>query len=46
MVLDSLETPRLLADRLTTAHLPDLRKMPRNPGMMDPLGGLRDGPRP
>jgi [ribosomal protein S5]-alanine N-acetyltransferase len=40
--LDSFSTPRLLAERLTTAHLPDVRRMDENEGFMAHLGGVRD----
>jgi RimJ/RimL family protein N-acetyltransferase len=40
--LDVFTTPRLRAERLTTAHLPDLRRMDMNPDVMTYLGGLRD----
>ena len=40
--LDVFTTPRLLAERLTRAHLPDLRRMDMDPDVMTYLGGLRD----
>lgn len=42
MSLESFSTPRLLAERLTPAHLPELRRMDRNQGFMAHLGGVRD----
>lgn len=45
MVPNSLErfsTARLLAERLTAAHLPELRQMDQNEGFMAQLGGVRD----
>jgi RimJ/RimL family protein N-acetyltransferase len=42
MTLDSFSTPRLLAERLTLAHLPDLRCMDQNENFMAHLGGVRD----
>jgi len=42
MTLDSFSTPRLLAERLTPAHLPDVRRMDQNEGFMAHLGGVRD----
>ena len=41
MTLDSFATPRLLAERLTPAHLPDLRRMDRNLQFMAHVGGVR-----
>jgi RimJ/RimL family protein N-acetyltransferase len=40
--LESFSTPRLLADRLTPAHLPELQRMDRNEQFMAHLGGVRD----
>jgi len=40
--LDSFSTPRLVAERLTPAHLADLRRMDQNEGFMAHLGGVRD----
>jgi RimJ/RimL family protein N-acetyltransferase len=42
MTLDSFSTPRLLAERLTPAHLPEVRRMHQNEGFMAHLGGVRD----
>ena len=42
MTLDSFSTPRLLAERLTPAHLPEVRRMDQNEGFMAHLGGVRD----
>jgi RimJ/RimL family protein N-acetyltransferase len=42
MTLDSFSTPRLLAERLTSAHLPDVRRMDQNEEFMAHLGGVRD----
>lgn len=42
MTLDSFSTPRLLAERLTSAHLPEVRRMDQNEGFMAHLGGVRD----
>jgi RimJ/RimL family protein N-acetyltransferase len=42
MTLDSFATPRLLAERLTPAHLPDLRRMDQNEKFMAHVGGVRD----
>jgi RimJ/RimL family protein N-acetyltransferase len=42
MNLDSFATPRLVAERLTPAHLPDLRRMDQDEGFMAHLGGARD----
>lgn len=42
MTLESFSTPRLLAERLTPAHLPELRRMDRNQDFMAHLGGVRD----
>jgi [ribosomal protein S5]-alanine N-acetyltransferase len=41
MTLDSFSTPRLLAERLSPAHLPDVRRMDQNEGFMAHLGGVR-----
>jgi hypothetical protein len=40
MNLESFSTPRLLAERLPAAHLPDLRRMNRNEAFMANLGGV------
>jgi RimJ/RimL family protein N-acetyltransferase len=42
MTLDTFLTPRLLAERLTPAHLPDVQRMDQNEGFMAHLGGVRD----
>ena len=42
MTLDSFSTPRLLAERLMPAHLPDVRRMDQNAEFMAHLGGVRD----
>jgi ribosomal-protein-alanine N-acetyltransferase len=42
MTLDSFSTTRLLAERLTAAHLPDLRRMDQDEMFMARLGGVRD----
>src|SRR5262245_9810987 len=42
MTLDSFSTPRLLAERLTPAHLPDVLRMDQNEAFMAHLGGVRD----
>jgi [ribosomal protein S5]-alanine N-acetyltransferase len=42
MTLDSFSTQRLLAERLTPAHLPDLRRMDQNELFMAHVGGVRD----
>jgi [ribosomal protein S5]-alanine N-acetyltransferase len=42
MTLDSFTTTRLLAERLTAAHLPDLRRMDHDEMFMARLGGVRD----
>jgi ribosomal-protein-alanine N-acetyltransferase len=42
MTLDSFSTTRLLAERLTAAHLPDLRSMDQDEMFMARLGGVRD----
>ena len=42
MTLDTFSTPRLLAERLTPAHLPDVQRMDRNEEFMAHLGGVRD----
>ena len=44
MSLDSFSTPRLLAERLTIAHLSDLKHMDQDEGFMASLGGVRDEP--
>jgi [ribosomal protein S5]-alanine N-acetyltransferase len=43
MTLDSFSTTRLLVERLTAAHLPDLRRMDQDEMFMARLGGMRDG---
>jgi RimJ/RimL family protein N-acetyltransferase len=42
MTLESFLTPRLVADRLTPAHLGALRRMDRDECFMAHLGGVRD----
>lgn len=42
MNLDVFSTPRLVAERLTPAHLPDLQRMDQDEGFMAHLGGVRD----
>ena len=42
MTVDSFTTPRLLAERLTPAHLLDLRRMDQNQRFMAHVGGVRD----
>lgn len=42
MTLESFSTPRLKAERLVPAHLPELRRMDRDEGFMAHLGGVRD----
>jgi ribosomal-protein-alanine N-acetyltransferase len=42
MTLDSFSTPRLVAERLTPAHLSDVRRMDQNEWFMAHLGGVRD----
>jgi ribosomal-protein-alanine N-acetyltransferase len=42
MTLNSFSTPRLVAERLTPAHLPDVRRMDQNEWFMAHLGGVRD----
>jgi RimJ/RimL family protein N-acetyltransferase len=42
MTLDSFSTSRLWAERLTPAHLPDLRQMDQNERFMAHLGGVRN----
>ena len=42
MTLDSFATPHLLAERLSAAHLPDLRRMDQDERFMAHLGGVRD----
>lgn len=39
---DSFSTARLEAERLTSEHLPELRRMHRDPAVMAQLGGVRD----
>jgi len=41
MTLDAFSTRRLRAERLTQAHLPDLRRMDQNEQFMAHLGGVR-----
>lgn len=40
--MESFSTPRLLAERLTPAHLAEVRRMDRDEGFMAYLGGVRD----
>jgi ribosomal-protein-alanine N-acetyltransferase len=42
--LDSFSTPRLVAERLTIAHLPDLKRMDQDEAFMARMGGVRDEP--
>ena len=42
MTLDSFSTARLVAEPLTGAHLPDLRRMDQDELFMAHLGGVRD----
>lgn len=42
MTLDTFSTARLLAERLTPAHLPHVERMDQNEGFMAHLGGVRD----
>jgi RimJ/RimL family protein N-acetyltransferase len=42
MTFDSFSTARLVAERLTAAHLPEVRRMDQNEGFMAHLGGVRD----
>ena len=42
MTLDSFSTTRLVAEPLTGAHLPDLRRMDQDELFMARLGGVRD----
>jgi RimJ/RimL family protein N-acetyltransferase len=42
VTLDTFSTPRLLAERLQPAHLPDILRMDQNEGFMAHLGGARD----
>jgi [ribosomal protein S5]-alanine N-acetyltransferase len=42
MTLGSFSTSRLVAERLTPAHLADVRRMDQNEGFMAHLGGVRD----
>ena len=42
LTLDSFSTPRLTAERLTDAHLPELRRMDQDALFMAWLGGVRD----
>ena len=41
MALDSFSTPRMLAERLTPAHLPELRRMDQDERVMAHVGGVR-----
>jgi RimJ/RimL family protein N-acetyltransferase len=41
MTLDAFSTPRLRGERLTMAHLPDVRRMDQNEQFMAHLGGVR-----
>jgi ribosomal-protein-alanine N-acetyltransferase len=43
MTLDTFSTARLRAERLTDAHLPELRRMDQDSRYMAHLGGVRDG---
>jgi ribosomal-protein-alanine N-acetyltransferase len=43
LTLDSFSTARLTAERLTDAHLPDLRRTDQDALFMARLGGVRDG---
>ena len=40
--MNAFSTPRLLAERLTAEHWPDLRRMDQDDGFMELLGGARD----
>jgi [ribosomal protein S5]-alanine N-acetyltransferase len=40
--VDTFATRRLRAERLTPAHLPEIRRMDQNEGFMAHLGGVRD----
>ena len=40
--MNSFSTPRLLAERVTAAQWPDLRRMDEDAGFMALLGGVRD----
>lgn len=42
LTVDTFSTPRLLAERLTPAHLPDVERMDQNEGFMAHLGGVRE----
>ncbi len=42
MTIDSFETPRLIAERLSLEHLPELLRMHGDPRIMATLGGVRD----
>ena len=42
MTFDSFSTARLVAERLTAAHLPEVRRMDQSKGFMAHLGGVRD----
>lgn len=44
MAVDSFSTPRLFAERLAIAHLPDLKRMDQDEAFMASLGGVRDEP--
>lgn len=41
MVLDTFTTPRLHAERVAPAHLPEIRRMHRDARVMATLGGVR-----
>jgi len=40
--LDTFTTPRLSAERLTSAHRKEIARMHRDPSVMEHLGGVRD----
>jgi RimJ/RimL family protein N-acetyltransferase len=42
MTLEYFVTPRLRGERLTEAHLPDVRRLQSDPDVMALLGGVRD----
>jgi RimJ/RimL family protein N-acetyltransferase len=41
--LDRFSTPRLLCERMTIGHLPDLRRLDQDEQVMAMLGGVRTG---
>jgi RimJ/RimL family protein N-acetyltransferase len=41
-MVESFSTPRLVAERLMPAHLPEVERMDRNEAFMAHLGGVRD----